>query len=342
MTSLTITYPPPSEELVGYFISPSGSDTTGTGTEANPWASIQKFIDTNPSAGSTLYLRGGTYNPATDGGWTGMETHGNLIGTASQPITIRNYPGEVPSFPGATGITIWFAPNATSHTMGANYVILDGIEFPSGAIDNEATVVLGGQDKTGRYVQNITLRNLKMGLASGTNSTAHCIGIIYNVDNTVIEDCTFVGPAIQGPTGGGSAVTVYTTANDQPAATNTTIRRCIVKDFRNPAAAGIMIWEIDSPLVLTVDIDHCSFIGNGSADGCNAIDLRYHSTASVTNCAFDVASGIAAIYDPNNSGVTTLSHNFYSQVFDSSYYLTDGQTGRGAASDGTDAGALDW
>jgi hypothetical protein len=325
-----------------FFVSPTGSDSTGNGTSSAPWASIQKFIDTDPVPGSTLYLRGGTYDPATQGGWTGMETHGNLIGTAEAPITIRNYPGEVPSFPGATGITIWFAPNATSNTMGANYVVLDGLEFPSGAIDNEATIVLGGQELTYRLVQNITLRNLRMGLAAGTNSTAHCIGIIYNVDNTIVEDCTFVGPGITGPTGGGSAVTVYTTASNQPAARNTTIRRCVVKDFRNPAAAGIMIWEVQTTRILTVAVDHCTFIGNGTADGCNAIDYRYHSTASVTNCAFDVASGISALYDPYDSALTTLSHNFYSQVFDSNYYLTDGQTGRSAASDGTDAGALDW
>ena len=79
-----------------YYMAPGGSDAAA-GTIGAPWATIQKFINTNPSPGSTLYLRSGNYTQS-DGGHTG-EGVGDLIGTASQPITIKNYPGETPVSP---------------------------------------------------------------------------------------------------------------------------------------------------------------------------------------------------------------------------------------------------
>ena len=42
------------------FVSPSGNDITGTGSEANPWKTIQKAAD-NVLAGNTVYVKAGTY-----------------------------------------------------------------------------------------------------------------------------------------------------------------------------------------------------------------------------------------------------------------------------------------
>jgi len=77
-----------------YFVSPSGSDTTGNGTVGNPWRTIQFAID-RVFPGDVLYLRGGVYNE-------------QLItvrsGTTGSYITISTY-GDESSFIDGTGVT---------------------------------------------------------------------------------------------------------------------------------------------------------------------------------------------------------------------------------------------
>src|SRR5512140_3906683 len=73
---------------VDFYASPSGTTSTGpgTGTITNPWA-LQTAL-AQPAAvhpGDTIWLRGGKYT----GNFTSY-----LTGTASQPIVVRQYPGE--------------------------------------------------------------------------------------------------------------------------------------------------------------------------------------------------------------------------------------------------------
>ena len=44
-----------------FFVATNGSDTTGTGSSANPWATITKAVDTVPDQALVL-VRSGTYN----------------------------------------------------------------------------------------------------------------------------------------------------------------------------------------------------------------------------------------------------------------------------------------
>jgi len=67
-------------------VSTSGSDSN-SGTESQPWQTIQKAFDTLVS-GDTLYVRGGQYN-GVRGGFVFKNS-----GTESQPITVTNYPNE--------------------------------------------------------------------------------------------------------------------------------------------------------------------------------------------------------------------------------------------------------
>ena len=66
------------------FVSTSGSDENGNGTEENPYGTISKAIS-NATNGDTIYLRSGTYNETIVINQSGEENH---------PITLRNYPGE--------------------------------------------------------------------------------------------------------------------------------------------------------------------------------------------------------------------------------------------------------
>ena len=75
-----------------FYVSPQGRPN-GDGSQTNPW-NIWKAIVTPGvvPAGSTVYLRGGTYsmdpNPQPD------RVLWEIAGTAVQPIIVRNYPGE--------------------------------------------------------------------------------------------------------------------------------------------------------------------------------------------------------------------------------------------------------
>jgi hypothetical protein len=67
------------------YVSPDGSDDA-TGTIDAPLQSIQLAVD-QATAGSTIYLRGGTYTPTSNIQIT-------KSGTASAPYVLRAYEGE--------------------------------------------------------------------------------------------------------------------------------------------------------------------------------------------------------------------------------------------------------
>jgi hypothetical protein len=77
-----------------HFVAPNGSPS-GDGSIARPWDLDTALGSPNGSqpisvkAGDTIWLRGGTYNPATDNGFVS-----HVSGTARAPIVVRNYNGE--------------------------------------------------------------------------------------------------------------------------------------------------------------------------------------------------------------------------------------------------------
>lgn len=83
-----------------YYVSPTGSDS-GAGTLGQPFGSLQYAHDL-AQPGDEILLRGGTYR-LSEG------VHLTNDGTSGQPITVRNYEGEVPildgSAMGASGST---------------------------------------------------------------------------------------------------------------------------------------------------------------------------------------------------------------------------------------------
>lgn len=87
--SLLWNIPPAAAALqtsTSYYVSPSGNDSNA-GTVSSPLKTMAKAFNLL-KAGDILYIRGGTYTaPAT--GWQFANS-----GTASQPITVTNYPGE--------------------------------------------------------------------------------------------------------------------------------------------------------------------------------------------------------------------------------------------------------
>ena len=78
----------PLDEGSVYFVAPSGSDTSGDGSEAKPWRSWEP-ASSRLRPGDTLCMRGGVYFMDGTAQW-------RASGTSSRPITIRAYPDELP------------------------------------------------------------------------------------------------------------------------------------------------------------------------------------------------------------------------------------------------------
>jgi peptidoglycan hydrolase-like protein with peptidoglycan-binding domain len=58
--TVTLVVTPPTT-LNTYYISPSGNDTSGTGTTTNPWKSLYKACSSVTTSGSTVHVKAGTY-----------------------------------------------------------------------------------------------------------------------------------------------------------------------------------------------------------------------------------------------------------------------------------------
>lgn len=103
-----------------YYISPTGNDQSGDGTKGNPWKSLAKAVPHLSSPGDTLYCRGGVYTSLTDSAWASS----GRDGTAAQPMSIRNFPGETPVFRSTSG-------SNGSHVLRiyGDYWIIDGLQF---------------------------------------------------------------------------------------------------------------------------------------------------------------------------------------------------------------------
>jgi hypothetical protein len=118
-----------------YYVSPSGSDGNA-GTLASPWRSINTAV-ANLKGGDTLYVRGGTYAETVNV---------NVSGTASSPITITAYPGELPVIDGGTTL-----PNGNWGALIAvygNYNTVSGFEVKNsninGVYEGGAGIVVSG------------------------------------------------------------------------------------------------------------------------------------------------------------------------------------------------------
>jgi hypothetical protein len=316
-----------------WFIAPAGSDSTGDGTINKPWASIEKFIARPPAPGDTLYCRGGTY---TDAGNRGQYIWG-ISGSLGSPITIAAYPGETPVFDGQSS-TNHFIIASNSNTSGdrkggtgTRYWIFDGLSILNYAPTSSAILVNGNWVDTDTTAQgNWIIRNCHIKLVVNTPGVStHAIYIGAASANNTIENNLIEGPyAVGSNETTGAGIHQY----HWPSGGGMLVQHNIIKDWQE----GIQLWDEQTPRTLAGSYLHNSFLN------CQTnVDARYHAALTIRDNAGESGDSYN-LYDPNDSASTTADHNFWGQSFDANYYLVAGQTGRGAASDGTDAGALDW
>jgi hypothetical protein len=183
------------------YVSLTGSDSSSTPNNPNtPWLTIEKGVY-NLNANDTLLIRGGTYNldfllhlrgtfySQTYGG-NPSATVNSQTGTASQPITVRNYPGERVIINCAN--TVGVSGGGTTNNMfmmleGKQYWRFHGLEFANTSV---AFQLGTNVDSSNNTIQWCTI-NQEYG---GDNSGAIKIngGTLSNY--TTIQYNTFNGP----------------------------------------------------------------------------------------------------------------------------------------------------
>lgn len=146
----------------------NGGSDSNPGTLSQPFATLAKF-NSIAQPGDILYIRGGIYYPA--------ETFITKSGTATSPITIRNYEGETPIFDGQRD-------NASS---GTNAIVLDDGVY-SGVDGAKHHIIFDG----------LVLRNWKRGgfyLGDTNSSRAQTYISVHNIiiRNCVIDYCGQLG-----------------------------------------------------------------------------------------------------------------------------------------------------
>ena len=310
-----------------YYISPTGSDTTGNGSASLPWATVTKFL-TVATAGDTLYCRGGTY--------TGDAAHviTSVSGTAAAPITITNYTGETPVFQGDGAAYDY----GILGRFGASHWVIDGLQFENFVPTQTGIIAIGGTYGTTvtptspAACTDWTIRNCRFEMAAlpaepYSAAGDHAVYLSIRSSDVTIEDCVFVGAHVLASSWlSGAGVHIYY-SDAEAAGVDTTVTRCIFDGWEE----GMQLWND----ALTGTFTHLSFLN------CEKnIDARVHAAITIRDCAGENGTTYN-IYDPTYSAQTTEDHNFWAQTFDASYYLLPGNTGIDAASDGTDAGALD-
>ena len=105
------------------FVSPSGSDASGTGSINAPYATIQHALSAVPTNG-TIELRGGTY-------------HQGGVFISNVGITIQAYPHEAVWFDGSTPVSQWTQQGNTWVHSGWTAQFDDSVGFSQG--DNDGT-----------------------------------------------------------------------------------------------------------------------------------------------------------------------------------------------------------
>jgi hypothetical protein len=105
------------------WVSPSGSDTTGTGTQASPFATIQRAYDAASVQGETIRVLPGIYAQC-------VNATGQTVQVAGQPVA--KYVHVVADDPTPANTTLVAATGCTTMTIGGLGGSLTGFRVIAG------------------------------------------------------------------------------------------------------------------------------------------------------------------------------------------------------------------
>ena len=172
--------------------SPSCSNSTSGGSEANPWCTINYGLD-RINSGDTLFVKAGTY--------TEIVTIEGPAGTANSRTTLRAFPGHIVTIRG-TG----FSGSGRFKVLDTSYITVDGFivtNFNQGVfVENSINVIV--QNMTVHTVGQEAIHVLKnSSLVTIQNNT------VYNTRNFDFNgEGIYIGTGSGGPLDNTNNVTV--------------------------------------------------------------------------------------------------------------------------------------
>ncbi len=159
-----------------YYVSTSGSNSN-PGTLAAPWLTIQKAAN-SATAGSTVYVRGGTY---------GEHVTINVSGTSGSPITFQSYPGEQAVIDG-TGIALSAGDNPLVDLNGRSYIVFKGFELRNNKTSTVNVVPIGiyvPGGSVGVELRNNLIHHIETNFTGTDGGDAHGIAVYGNTATAV-------------------------------------------------------------------------------------------------------------------------------------------------------------
>ena len=181
-----------------YYISLGGSDSN-PGTEASPWRNPWIVVSKTFMPSDTIYIKAGTYIivPQLWSAHNHPTIHLRQSGTAGNPITMRNFPGDTVVLSGTAG-----GPTIIGVSEGntSNYVTFDGLTVVGGG-GSAIAAIRGSNNVT---FQNSILSGGRLSVCDNTSGFRIEGASTVTIKNNKISD-------VQNPCGDGnaSAMTLY-------------------------------------------------------------------------------------------------------------------------------------
>jgi hypothetical protein len=152
-------------ETANYYVATNGNDTTGNGSSNQPYATLGKAAGlANP--GNLIYMRGGTY-------FTPGKISLSRSGAVSQPIRVRAFPGEQPTFDCSSAPS-----NTVCLSISGNYWYLYSLMITNAGSN---AIYISGNNNTIERCVSYGARNTGIHISGGST------GSIYPSNNLVLN-----------------------------------------------------------------------------------------------------------------------------------------------------------
>lgn len=307
------------------FISTSGNDTTGDGSESTPWRSIQKAVDTVAS-GDTIHIKDDAFTEPA--GYVQLDA-----ANAGETYTLTNYNGNSPA--------VTFSHVSLGFYMTADWdsgrLIIDDVDvMSSGATVSSGLVRCHGDsaielydmnlgddsalqsgvyfsDDTGQTSRELIMRNCTV------NTVLRPVRVLYDAKLVCIEDCGIYATAVDAQVA--VALGVDGSVNANPLGKvifrgNTVVHDGAVRSHALLLGSGCDCATVEHNYCAGGDIQ-CVVKGNGNA---------------LSNNIF---YGPQALYIKGGEEVSVIQNTIYGTVGGGNYALRLQDEGGGDVPDGS-------
>jgi hypothetical protein len=163
-----------------FYVSKTGKDTN-SGSFTAPWLTIQHAAST-ATAGATVFVEAGVYNESVNF---------PASGTASDPITFANYPGQTAIIDG-TGLGVT-GTQGLINIVNQSYITLNGFEIRN-YTTGSASKTPAGIWVTGSGTGAQLLNNIVHNITTTAEKSGNAFGIaVYGTSSTPITNITISG-----------------------------------------------------------------------------------------------------------------------------------------------------